>query len=226
MLRVETGWATPMDLWLDTAEVEVIVRAARQGVLTGVTTNPTILATAGRPPAEIIPALLKAQPGWLTVQVTATETTGMVAQGKRLRDLSRRIVVKIPMTPAGLEATDILSQKDIPVMVTAVVQPQQAWLAHLAGAAYVAPYLGRMLAAGLEGFQILEDMVAMVRGSHPPTQIIVASVKTLDQVVGCARAGVHGVTLPGSLFDQLHSHPLTTQGLAQFAEAGDQLAGL
>ena len=134
-----------MDIWLDTTDIKTITLGSRLGILTGVTTNPSLIANSGLSLEENIDAILKCQSGPVTVQVTAVDHSGIIEQAETLREFSERIIVKIPVTQEGLKAMESLSHLRFPVMATAIVTPYQALFACHAGASFIAPYYSRIL---------------------------------------------------------------------------------
>lgn len=208
-----------MEIWLDTCDSEIILNAKRLGILHGVTTNPSILAKAGEDHDKIISNLLEVQNGPVAVQVTAYNAESMIKQGLALRSISDRIIVKVPVVQDGLAAIRYLSRENVRVMATAIFQPQQALLAALAGADYVAPYVGRMLDEGMDAFDALDSMKSIYKSYQFKTKILAAALRTPEQVMVCARMGIQAVTLKSTLFSQFTADSeLTLNCLNVFAE--------
>lgn len=191
-----------MKIWLDTCDSKTIKLANDLGILYGITTNPSLIAAENRDIEEIVNRLLDEQDGPLAVQVTADRADEMIKQATALHTFSDRIYVKIPVVREGLIAMKELAEQEIPVMATAVFQPNQAMLAALAGADYVAPYLCRMFDAGIDAYAALQTMLTIYKNYDFKTQIIVAALRTTDQITACAAAGVAAVTMKNSLFSQ------------------------
>lgn len=191
-----------MKIWLDTCDSKTIKLANDLGILYGITTNPTIIAAENRDIDEVVNRLLDEQDGPLAVQVTADRAPDMIKQAVALHTFSDRIYVKIPVIREGLIAMKELAEQEIPVMATAVFQPNQAMLAALAGADYVAPYLCRMFDAGIDAYAALQTMLTIYKNYGVKTQILVAALRTTDQITACAAAGVAAVTMKSSLFSQ------------------------
>jgi len=211
-----------MEIWLDTCDQETIETAQRLGILYGITTNPALLAQAKEDHDKVITRLLEAQEGPIAVQVTAWNAEDMIRQAVALRSLSDRIIVKIPVVQEGLAAMNDLVQKQIPVMATAVFDPNQALLAAIAGADYVAPYFGRMLDAGLEAHAALEAMAAIYQKNQFKTKLLAAALRTTDHITSCALLGIHAVTIKSKLFGEfIANNPSTLHSLREFAEEWD-----
>lgn len=192
-----------MDIWLDTIDLKTIGQAKNMGLLDGVTTNPTILSQDERPAEEILEELLNHFSGSLAVQVTLHSAADMVEQGKDLYEFSSRIVVKIPVTSEGLVAISRLSEADIPVMATAIFEPMQALLAAKAGASYVVPYFSHLGDNALSICLAIQEM-------QLPANLLVASLKTPEQVLQCATSFFDAVTLKAPLFQACITTPAQT----------------
>lgn len=206
-----------MELWLDTAEIEIVREIYKMGLLTGVTTNPSILAITKRLPEAVIEELLNVQSGPVAVQVTAASSIDIVQQAKKLRAFSTRLIIKIPATPDGYEAMSILNQENIPVMATAILKASQVLLANAVKAQYAAPYLGRMLQENSD--DEFKDIFSMKQQQEMPIKIIAAAIRDVEQVIMCAKLGVSAVTLPSEVFLDLITPTKTTQKcLLKFAE--------
>lgn len=208
-----------MNIWLDTAELSFVERALRYGLVAGVTTNPTLLAHADKKPLDVVEGLLKVQTGPVTVQVVADEVVEMVQQGLDLFALSDRIIIKVPMSKQGLEAIHALANEDVPTMATALFSPAQALTAALAGATYLAPYVGRIEKEGGNPWEVISRMQRLLEAIPKKVQIVAASLRDIDQVLRCAEIGVDAVTLKEEVFEALIAdHPGTLQCITQFHE--------
>jgi TalC/MipB family fructose-6-phosphate aldolase len=206
-----------MEIWLDTLDADRIQAAAVQGILHGVTTNPSLLANSPERPIEALNQLLKLQRGPVAVQVTAHTTDDMIREASQLREQSERFVIKIPATPAGLAAIRCLSADHIPTMATAIFHPNQVLLAATAGAHYAAPYLKRMAAYGQEAFEELAFMQQIIDDYRFSTKIIAASIADIQVVHYCLALRVAAITMPAELYDKLAApHPHTTEAVKQF----------
>lgn len=207
-----------MDIWLDTTNIQLVQKAVRFGLLSGVTTNPTLIAHARRSLEEVLEDLLHYQEGPVTAQIVAQETEEMVQQGQNLYSLSNRLIIKIPLTKNGLEVVHLLSRQGIPTMATVIFHPRQALLAALAGAQYVAPYLGRLENEGKNPWEMLKSIVHLFQIYRLKTKILGASLQSVEHVMRCAEAGIYGVTVKDELFEKLiESDELTLKGVEQFA---------
>jgi transaldolase len=208
-----------MDIWLDTTNIRTVQKAVRFGLLSGVTTNPTLIAQSKRDLEEVLEDLLHYQEGPVTAQVVTDDVNEMVQQGQSLYSLSNRLIINVPLTKNGLEAIHLLSRQGIPTMGTVIFQPRQALMAALAGADYVAPYLGRLEKAGGDPWIMLKSILRIFQTYRLNTKILGASLQTIEQVIQCAEIGIHGVTVKDDLFEKLiETDGMTLQGVEQFAK--------
>ena len=206
-----------MQIWLDTAEIPLIERAAKMGVLYGVTTNPSIVAESNMALEDLIESILKIQQGPITVQVTAHDAKTMVQQAEALYRFSDRIVVKIPAMKEGYEAIHSLSGK-IPTMATAIFDVNQVLLAAKAGATYIAPYYSRICEADIDGIEAIRAMLCLLHRYGFTSQLLAASLRSPEQVKELAQMGAHAVTLKEDVFMGLiENNPLTVQSLQRFS---------
>lgn len=213
-----------MEIWLDTTHLRTVQQAVRIGVLSGVTTNPTLIAESGRNLEEILEDLLHYQEGPVTAQVASEDPAEMVQQGQTLFSFSNRIIVKVPVTKAGLEAIHLLSRQGIPTMATALFTTQQALMASLAGAEYIAPYLGRLEQAGHNPWDMLHATAQIFQHYRKKTKILGASIKTVEHALKCAQAGIFGITVKDEMFEKLiEGNALTTQCIQSFAKDWQQI---
>lgn len=208
-----------MDIWLDTTNIRTIEKAVRFGLLSGVTTNPTLIAQSKRDLEEVLEDLLHHQEGPVTAQVVTDDVHEMVQQGQSLYSLSNRLIIKVPLTRNGLEAIHLLSRQGIPTMGTVIFHPRQALMAALAGAGYVAPYLGRLEKGGGNPWALLKSILHIFQTYRLNTKILGASLQTVEHVIQCAEIGIYGVTIKDDLFDKLiETDAMTLQGVEQFAK--------
>lgn len=205
-----------MQFFIDTARVAEIREAADLGLLDGVTTNPTLLSREDGDPREILREITKIVDGPVSAEVTAQDAEGMVREGLELRQLSERIVVKVPMTLEGQRAIRALADQGVPTNCTLVFHAAQALLAAKAGATYVSPFVGRLDDISTDGMRVIEEICAIFRNYGFGTQVLVASVRHPMHVVEAARIGAHVVTMPAKVIAQLVRHPLTDSGLERF----------
>jgi transaldolase len=213
------GWVAkekPMKLFLDTANLDELRRAASYGVLDGVTTNPSLIAKERRPHNEQIIAICEVVDGDISAEVLATETDGMVREGRELAKIHPNVVVKCPLTRDGIRATKILSSEGIRVNVTLCFSPTQALLAAKAGAYIVSPFLGRIDDIAWDGMELIRDIVEIYENYGFVTQVLAASIRHPLHVKEAALAGAHISTMPAKVMEQLFDHPLTDIGLEKF----------
>jgi transaldolase len=209
-----------MEIWLDTVNVQAIQQANQFGILAGITTNPSIIADAKRDLEKVLEELLHSQEGPVTAQVIAQDTKEMVQQGQNLFSFSNRLIIKVPVTKQGLEAIHLLSRQGIATMGTVVFHPQQALMAALAGADYVAPYLGRMEKGGKDPWQALTTMLNIFKNYRLRTKILGASIHYPEQVIQCAEIGIDGVTVREDVFEKIvENDSLTIQSVQKFTES-------
>jgi transaldolase len=204
-------------LFLDTAEVDDIRKYVPWGVVDGVTTNPSLVAKSGRVFEEVIREICGIVDGPVSAEVTATDAEGMVREGVHLAAIHPNVVVKVPLTPAGLVATRALSDRDIRTNVTLCFSANQALLAAKAGASFVSPFIGRLDDINQRGLDVIADIMAVFR-AYPSirTECLVASVRHPEHVREAAKMGAHVATVPPKILDAMVSHPLTDKGLAAF----------
>ncbi len=205
-----------MKIFLDTANLDQLRKAAEFGVVDGVTTNPSLIAKEGRPLEEQIPAICEIVNGDVSAEVIATTAPEMVAEARRLVKLHPNVVVKVPLTREGIKATAKLTGEGIRSNVTLCFSPAQALLAAKAGAYIVSPFVGRLDDVGASGMELIRTIKQIYGNYGFQTQILVASVRSPMHVVEAAKAGADIATVPYKIFDALFNHPLTDKGLAQF----------
>ena len=205
-----------MQLFLDTASVTEIKTMWDVGILDGVTTNPTLVSKEGKTFEGLIREICALGIPSVSAEVVATDTEGMLREGRRLRELHPSIYVKIPMTAAGLRATRQLAQEGTRVNMTLVFSANQALLAAKVGATYVSPFIGRLDDQGQEGMELIRDIVTIYRNYRVPTKVLVASVRHPMHVTDAAKIGADIATMPFAVMEKLVQHPLTDIGLARF----------
>ena len=205
-----------MKFFLDTANVEEIKRVNRLGLVDGVTTNPTLIAREGRDFEEVIKEICSIVDGPVSAEVIGLTTEEMVKEARTLAGWAPNVVVKIPMTEAGLEAVNILSKQGIKTNVTLIFTVAQGLMAAKAGATYISPFVGRLEDIGADGLGLIRRLKQTLKNYDFKTEIITASVRNLEHVEEAALAGADIATIPGSLFPKLWNHPLTDRGIEQF----------
>ncbi len=207
-----------MKFFLDTAMVEEIKEAASWGLLDGVTTNPTLVAKTGRPFKEVVKEILEIVDGPVSLETVSLDAKGMIEEGRKLAELGDNVVVKIPMTPEGLKAVQVLESEGIPTNVTLVFSPTQALLAAKAGASYVSPFVGRLDDVSGEGMKLIREIKGIFMNYEISTEIIVASIRNPMHVVEAALIGADICTVPFKVMQSLFKHPLTDVGIKKFLE--------
>lgn len=205
-----------MKLFIDTAIVEEIKKANDMGIICGVTTNPSLIAKSGRDFKEVITEITNIVDGPISAEVISLEAEGMVSEADELVKIHKNIVIKLPMTVEGLKATKILSAKGIKTNVTLIFSAAQALLAARAGATYVSPFLGRLDDIGMEGMNLIEEIVDIFEIHGIEAEIIAASTRSPMHVTRAARAGAHIATVPYNVLLQMTKHPLTDAGIERF----------
>ncbi len=205
-----------MKLFLDTAEVDEIRKYVPWGVVDGITTNPSLVAKSGRVFEDVIREICSIVDGPVSAEVTATDAEGMGREGVRLAAIHPNVVVKVPLTAAGLVATRSLGGRGIRTNVTLCFSANQALLAAKAGATFVSPFIGRLDDVGQRGLDVVADILTIYRAYSIATEVIVASVRHPEHVREAAKMGAHIATVPPKILDLLIGHPLTDRGLAAF----------
>ncbi|MEA4814411.1 Transaldolase [bioreactor metagenome] len=211
-----------MEFFIDTANIEEIKKANDMGIISGVTTNPSLIAKEGRDYAQTLKEIAEIVDGPISgeVKATTTDAAGMVREGREIYKLNpERMVVKIPMTAEGLKAIKVLSGENIPTNCTLIFSVNQALLAARAGAAYVSPFLGRLDDINEYGSDLIRQIVAVFE-NYPDitTKVICASIRNTVHVTECALAGGDIATVPYKILMQMCNHPLTDAGIIKFQE--------
>jgi transaldolase len=205
-----------MKLFLDTANLDEIRQAKRWGVLSGCTTNPSLLAREHADWELQMKEVCNEVPGPVSLEVTETDPEAMFEQGLKLSAVADNAVVKVPMTPDGLGAGRRLVDRGIPVNVTLVFSPAQALLAAEIGATYVSPFLGRLDDVGSDGLALLSEICEIFEVQGYDTLVLAASLRHPVHVVEAAKMGADVATMPFEVFSKLVKHPLTDAGLTTF----------
>jgi len=206
-----------MRIFLDTANIDQIRQAAKLGIISGVTTNPSLVSKEATADYEVaIKEICSIISGPISVEVLVEGVEPMVEQARRISTWAPNIVIKIPATTDGLEATSILSRDNIKVNFTLCFSLNQALLGALAGATYVSPFVGRLDDAGHDGMQVVKDIVDVFKYYQLSTQVIAASIRHPQHCVAAAKAGAHIATIPYNVLMQMIHHPLTDIGVTRF----------
>ncbi|HWI89314.1 MAG TPA: fructose-6-phosphate aldolase [Sphingomicrobium sp.] len=205
-----------MKFFADTAEVAEIRELAETGLLDGVTTNPSLVHKSGRDFLEVVREIAGVVKGPVSAEVVALDYEGMMREADVLRKIADNIAIKVPLTPAGLQACKALTGDGTMVNVTLCFSAAQALLAAKAGATFISPFVGRHDDVGFDGMQLIADIRLIHDNYDFPTQILVASVRHPMHVVEAARIGADVMTAPPKIIWQLFKHPLTDNGIASF----------
>ena len=206
-----------MKLFIDTANIKEIKQAYEMGIISGVTTNPSIIAKEGKKFEEAIGEITGIMTdGLIFAEVISLEAEGMVAEGEKLAGINDRMVIKIPMCAQGLKACSILSKKGIRVCVTLMFSEAQAILAINAGASFVAPFVGRLDDIGWDGLDLVDGIREIIDAGDSGTQIVAASARHPVHLTQLAKIGCDIATVPFKVLMQMIDHPLTASGLEKF----------
>nr|WP_207754825.1 fructose-6-phosphate aldolase [Desulforadius tongensis] len=201
---------------MDTANVDEIRAAYQLGVISGVTTNPSLIAKEGRDFTRVVKEIASIVDGPVSAEAVSTEADKMLAEARELAEIHPNIVFKLPMTAAGLKVTKACSREGIKTNVTLIFSANQALLAALAGAAYVSPFVGRLDDAGHDGIQLIYDIIEIFENYGLKSQVISASIRHPLHVLQSAKAGAHIATVPPKVLNQMIKHPLTDIGIEKF----------
>ena len=205
-----------MRFFIDTANIEEIKEANDLGVICGVTTNPSLIAKEGRDFIQVVKEITEIVDGPISAEVISLDHEGMVKEAEKLSQIHKNIVIKLPMTSEGLKATKILSSRGIKTNVTLIFSAQQGLMAAKAGATYISPFLGRLDDIGIDGINLIEELVDILGNYNIDTEIIAASIRNPIHVSNVARLGCHIATIPFNVLKQMINHPLTTSGIEKF----------
>lgn len=205
-----------MKIFLDTANVDEIKTAVGWGAIDGITTNPSLVAKEGRDFKETVLEICEIVDGPVSAEVISLEADKMVEEGKGLAAWHKNVVVKIPCTPDGLKATKILENQGIRVNVTLVFSVNQVLLCAKAGAGFISPFVGRLDDAGEDGMKMIAEAMMVLKNYNFKSEIIVASVRSLEHAKKAALAGAHIATIPFKILSEMFKHPLTDAGIAKF----------
>ncbi|WP_394273927.1 fructose-6-phosphate aldolase [Peptoniphilus lacydonensis] len=207
-----------MKFFIDTADIEEIREINSWGVISGVTTNPSLIAKNGGIFEDVIEEITKIVDGDISAEVISTDLDGILREARKLSKISKNIVVKIPMIEEGLKAVKILKEEGIRTNVTLVFSLSQAILAANAGATYVSPFMGRLDDIGDSGIKLVEDISEVFKNYNYETKIIVASIRHINHVELVAKSGADIATIPYRIFKEMIKHNLTDSGLERFLE--------
>lgn len=205
-----------MQFFIDTGLVEEIRQAAEWGIIDGVTTNPSLIAQSGRTQADVISEICSIIDGPISAEVIATDAAGMLKEALEIAKWHDNVVIKLPLTEAGISTCKKLSDQGIRTNVTLCFSANQALLAAKAGATYISPFIGRLDDIGTEGMRLIEEIRTIYDNYGYPTQILAASIRHSEHVRMAALVGADVATMPFKVIKQLYGHPLTESGLQKF----------
>ena len=216
-----------MKFFADTADIDAIAELNDTGMVDGVTTNPSLILKSGRDILEVTKEICALIDGPVSAEVVATGADDMIAEGRKLAKIAENIAVKVPLTWAGLKACKTLSDEGTTVNVTLCFSANQALLAAKAGASFISPFVGRLDDVNLDGMDLIDDIRTIYDNYLFKTEILVASVRSVNHVTQSALIGADVVTAPPNVLKKLADHPLTEKGLAAFmadwAKTGQQI---
>jgi len=205
-----------MKFFIDTADIKEIRTAYDMGCVDGVTTNPSLLAKAGRGLEETIREICSVVDGPVSAECVSEKADELVKEGQTLAKIHKNVVVKIPMGVEGMKAVKTLTAEGIKTNVTLCFSANQALLAAKAGATYISPFVGRLDDISQDGMELIAHIIEIYQNYDFQTQVLVASVRNPVHVLQAARMGADVATLPFSVIKQLAQHPLTDAGIAKF----------
>jgi transaldolase len=206
-----------MKIFIDTANLDEIKQAHEMGVLDGVTTNPSLVAKAGRDFKEIIAEICQVVSGPVSAEVAALDAEGMLKEGRALAKIAKNVAVKVPLTWAGLKACKALTSEGTMVNVTLCFSANQALLAAKAGATFVSPFVGRLDDIGADGMELVREIRSIYDNYEDlRTQILAASIRNVLHVKQAAMIGADVATVPPAVLKALVAHPLTDKGVEMF----------
>ena len=202
-----------MKFFVDTADIDAIAELNDLGMVDGVTTNPSLIKKSGRDILEVTKEICDLVSGPVSAEVIATDADDMIAEGRKLAKIASNIAVKVPLTWDGLKACKVLTSDGHMVNVTLCFSANQALLAAKAGATFISPFIGRVDDINLDGMELIEDIRTIYDNYAFETEILAASIRTVNHVTEAARIGADVMTAPPEVIRKLASHPLTDKGL-------------
>ena len=222
-----------MRFFIDTGSVAEVEEIAAWGILSGATTNPSLLAKEDGDPGEVIQRICELVKGPVSAEVVSDDVEGMIEEGRALDTLHEHVIVKVPFSSEGLRATRALTGEGIEVNMTLVFSANQALLTAQAGATYASCFMGRLDDISIDSGQVVAEIVECFRAGGVTAQIIAASIRHPEHVITAAQLGCEIATIPAKVLNQMLDHPLTTAGAAKFKadwearpEFGEWLQGL
>ena len=212
-----------MQLFLDTANLDEIRQGAETGIISGVTTNPTLIMKEGRDYVQTLKEITKIVNGPVSAETISLEAEGMIKEGKEFAKIHKNIVIKVPMTPEGMKACRLLTKSGIKVNTTLVFSANQALLAAKAGTYLTSPFLGRLDDIGEKGTELIREIRQIYDNYGFKSQILAASIRSTDHVKEVAMMGADIATVPYEVYRQMFKHPLTDKGIKQFLDDWNKL---
>ena len=211
-----------MEFFLDTANLDEISQAIQLGVISGVTTNPSLAAQEGIGQLEsyrqTVQEIARMVDGPVSAEVVSTEFEGMLLEAREIAAWAPNVVAKLPSTPAGFQAMATISREGIKINQTLCFSINQALLGARAGATFVSPFVGRLDDEGHDGMQLVGDLVSIFREYDIQTKVLAASIRHPLHCVAAAKAGAHIATVPFKVLMQMTHHPLTDLGVERFSQ--------
>ncbi|MEW9919252.1 fructose-6-phosphate aldolase [Marimonas sp. MJW-29] len=205
-----------MKFFVDTAEIDAIAELNELGFVDGVTTNPSLILKSGRDIMEVTKEICDLVSGPVSAEVVAMDAEAMIAEGRKLAEIAENIAIKLPLTWDGLKACKVLTDDGHMVNVTLCFSANQALLAAKAGATFISPFIGRLDDIHLDGLDLIQDIRTIYDNYGFETNILAASIRSVNHVQDCALVGADVMTAPPDVIRKLVSHPLTDKGLDQF----------
>ncbi|KIL35073.1 transaldolase [Cohnella kolymensis] len=215
-----------MKFFLDTGNVDEIKRIVKLGLVDGVTTNPSLIAKEGRVFKDVIKEITSIVSGPVSAEVVSLDVNGMLSEAHEIAQWAPNVVIKLPMTEAGLEATHHLHKEGIKTNVTLIFSIAQGLMAAKAGASYISPFVGRLDDIGADGMALVSGLRQVLDQYGLASEIIAASIRHIGHVEEAALAGAHIATIPGSLLPALWKHPLTDSGIDRFLKDWEKVPKL
>lgn len=205
-----------MEFFIDTGDIDEIKNAYDWGFIDGVTTNPSLIAKTGQTQRDVITSISEIVDGPISAEVISTDYEGMIKEGEELAKIHPNVVIKLPMTEAGVRATKWMTDRKIKTNVTLIFSPNQALLAAKNGATYVSPFIGRLDDIGHDGMGLIAEIRTIFDNYGFTTKVLAASIRHSTHVRDCAMAGADVATCPFGVIKALFKHPLTDIGLEKF----------
>ncbi|MCA0044012.1 fructose-6-phosphate aldolase [Celeribacter litoreus] len=207
-----------MKFFVDTADVDAIRELNDLGFVDGVTTNPSLIKKSGRDILEVTKEICDIVDGPVSAEVVALDYDSMVAEGRKLAKIADNVVIKLPLTLDGLKACKTLSGEGHMINVTLCFSVNQAILAAKSGATFISPFVGRLDDINLDGLELIEDIRTVYDNYGFETEILAASIRTVNHISDCAKIGADVITAPANVIKAMANHVLTDKGLAQFVK--------